>query len=268
MEWEEVSYPEFYCCNNKQIFNISFFKESLSPFKKTFAFLNPSWAALKYFDEKEFLNIVQGEANLATSSAIGKKPRVLDLPDTYYRDFAENRSSSASIKSSNSSIYFQNQQQTNDHHNNTQNTKKSSPTSTTSPDTLSPSPSSSENILRVSATNLSGSDIITTNNQTEMTLSNTVVQNPCLCSYSNLKRTKVTCHSPSSTLPEDLNWPSSGSGSINGVLAPRPSVLSSKSGRSSIFTSSRLSRKSNSDLSHLEDNETGKGLYHRKINSQ
>lgn len=260
VEWEEVSYPEIYF-NNKQIFNISFLIESLSTFKKTFAFLNPSWAALKYFDEKEFLNIVQGETSLATSTAIGKKPRTLDLPETYYRDSIVNKASSASIRSTNSSIYYQQQQQTNDHHY----TKKSSQSSTTSPDTLSPSPSSSENILRVSATNLSGSDIITTNNHNELTFSNTV-QNPCLCSYSNLKNTKVTCHSPSGIVPEDVSWLSKSSNS-NGVLCPRPSFLSSKSGRST-FTNDYLSRKSNGDLSHLENIDTEKGLYHRKINSQ
>ncbi|KAI8087908.1 uncharacterized protein B0P05DRAFT_530617 [Gilbertella persicaria] len=59
-------------------------RQSLSNFKKTFAFLNPTWAALKYFDEKEFLNIVQGEAKLTTTAAIGKKPKALDLPGSHY----------------------------------------------------------------------------------------------------------------------------------------------------------------------------------------
>ncbi|KAI8875141.1 hypothetical protein K501DRAFT_135305, partial [Backusella circina FSU 941] len=53
--------------------------EHINAFKKTFAFLNHTWAALKYFDEGEFLNIVQGEVS-PTSNAIGKKPKVLDLP--------------------------------------------------------------------------------------------------------------------------------------------------------------------------------------------
>ncbi|KAI9485713.1 MAG: hypothetical protein EXX96DRAFT_546179 [Benjaminiella poitrasii] len=58
-------------------------RQQLSSFERTFAFLNPTWAALKYFDEKEFLSIVQGEAKFIRA-AIGKKPRRLDLPDLYY----------------------------------------------------------------------------------------------------------------------------------------------------------------------------------------
>lgn len=50
----------------------------LSAFKKTFSFLNPTWAALKYFDEKEFLEIVQGEARVV-KTAVGKKPKILGL---------------------------------------------------------------------------------------------------------------------------------------------------------------------------------------------
>ncbi|CEP19547.1 hypothetical protein [Parasitella parasitica] len=54
-------------------------RQHLNAFKKTFSFLNPTWAALKYFDESEFLKLVQGEARQATSSAIGRKPGVLAL---------------------------------------------------------------------------------------------------------------------------------------------------------------------------------------------
>ncbi|KAG1215502.1 hypothetical protein G6F69_000942 [Rhizopus microsporus] len=53
-------------------------RRQLSAFKKTFSFLNPTWAALKYFDEKEFLEIVQGEARVV-KTAVGKKPKILGL---------------------------------------------------------------------------------------------------------------------------------------------------------------------------------------------
>ncbi|KAG0167927.1 hypothetical protein DFQ30_005515 [Apophysomyces sp. BC1015] len=54
-------------------------RQQLGLFKKTFAFLNPNWAALKSFDEQQFLRIVQGEA-AASSLAIGKMPKYLEAP--------------------------------------------------------------------------------------------------------------------------------------------------------------------------------------------
>ncbi|KAL0093770.1 alternative NADP(H) dehydrogenase [Phycomyces blakesleeanus] len=53
-------------------------RQQMGSIKRTFAFLNPTWAALKSFDEQQFLRIVQGEA-AASSLAIGKKPKKLDL---------------------------------------------------------------------------------------------------------------------------------------------------------------------------------------------
>ncbi|KAF7728505.1 hypothetical protein EC973_006058 [Apophysomyces ossiformis] len=54
-------------------------RQQLGLFKKTFSFLNPNWAALKSFDEQQFLRIVQGEA-AASSLAIGKIPKYLEAP--------------------------------------------------------------------------------------------------------------------------------------------------------------------------------------------
>ncbi|KAI9497800.1 hypothetical protein BDB00DRAFT_916219 [Zychaea mexicana] len=57
-------------------------KQKLGMLKKRFAFLNPSWAALKYFDEQQFLKMVQGEA-ASSSQALGRMPRRLTLPSNY-----------------------------------------------------------------------------------------------------------------------------------------------------------------------------------------
>ncbi|KAI9274459.1 hypothetical protein BDA99DRAFT_497542 [Phascolomyces articulosus] len=57
-------------------------KQKLGMLKKRFAFLNPSWAALKYFDEQQFLKMVQGEAG-SSSQALGRMPRRLTLPSNY-----------------------------------------------------------------------------------------------------------------------------------------------------------------------------------------
>lgn len=119
--------------------------QHLNSFKKTFSFLNPTWAALKYFDEKEFLNIVQGEAKLTTRTAIGKKPSVLELDDS--RD-----SDSYSMSSVNSLI--------NHHHQQQQIKKKTT--------LLSPcmhNRALSTQSLEISTTNLSGSDIISIQHQ-------------------------------------------------------------------------------------------------------
>ncbi|KAI7902737.1 uncharacterized protein BX663DRAFT_510308 [Cokeromyces recurvatus] len=59
-------------------------KAQLNPLKKFFAFLSPTWAALKGFDEIEFINIVQGESSFM-SKGIGRKPKVLGLPNTLYK---------------------------------------------------------------------------------------------------------------------------------------------------------------------------------------
>jgi hypothetical protein len=141
--------------------------EHLNGFKKTFAFLNPTWAALKYFDEKEFLNIVQGEAKLTTATAIGKKPKVLDLPNSYYRNNAANNNNSSSSGSSDSSsmLSFNSfiKQQTNYYPQLHQ--KKS--ISSLSPSSSGQDPiHSRDSYLRVSAVNLSGSDILSCSNST------------------------------------------------------------------------------------------------------
>lgn len=63
--------------------------EKLNIFQKSFSFLNPTWAALKFFDEKEFMEMVQGNTTSFTSSlAIGKKPKLLYLPESYYTSTA------------------------------------------------------------------------------------------------------------------------------------------------------------------------------------
>ncbi|KAG1218554.1 hypothetical protein G6F35_008222 [Rhizopus arrhizus] len=58
-------------------------RQQLGSLRKTFSFLNPSWAALKYFDEKEFLHIVQGETKSSVPAAVGRKPKALDLPKDF-----------------------------------------------------------------------------------------------------------------------------------------------------------------------------------------
>ncbi|KAI8639862.1 hypothetical protein BD408DRAFT_391541 [Parasitella parasitica] len=115
-------------------------RQHLNAFKKTFSFLNPTWAALKYFDEKEFLSLVQGEVKRTTTAAIGKKPRVLYL----------NRSNS--ILHLNSTIRHQ------------QTKNKAISLSPNMHNRLSPTQSATSEILplEISATNLSGSDIIST----------------------------------------------------------------------------------------------------------
>lgn len=54
--------------------------ENLNSIKKRFSFLNPSWAALKYFDEQQFLKIVQGQGSINSSQVLGRLPRKLNLP--------------------------------------------------------------------------------------------------------------------------------------------------------------------------------------------
>lgn len=56
------------------------FIENLNSIKKRFSFLNPSWAALKYFDEQQFLKIVQGQGSINASQVLGRLPRKLALP--------------------------------------------------------------------------------------------------------------------------------------------------------------------------------------------
>ncbi|CAO3685146.1 unnamed protein product [Rhizopus stolonifer] len=55
-------------------------KQNLNSIKKKFSFLNPSWAALKYFDEQQFLRIVQGQGSIHSSHVLGRLPRKLELP--------------------------------------------------------------------------------------------------------------------------------------------------------------------------------------------
>ena len=73
------------------IFGLPFLTEKLGMLKKRFAFLNPSWAALKYFDETQFLKMVQGES--ASSSALGRMPRRLTLPSNYASSLVSQTSS-------------------------------------------------------------------------------------------------------------------------------------------------------------------------------
>ncbi|CAO3617466.1 unnamed protein product [Cunninghamella blakesleeana] len=56
-------------------------RQQLSSWKKTFSFLHPNWAALKHFDEKEFLQLVAGEAN-HPKYAMGQLPKKLTMKDT------------------------------------------------------------------------------------------------------------------------------------------------------------------------------------------
>lgn len=44
--------------------------------KKHLGFLNPTWAALKYYDEQEYLQMVQGESCPMTNT-FGRLPRTL-----------------------------------------------------------------------------------------------------------------------------------------------------------------------------------------------
>ncbi|KAI9256279.1 hypothetical protein BY458DRAFT_519562 [Sporodiniella umbellata] len=73
-------------------------KQNLNAIKKKFSFLNPSWAALKYFDEQQFLNIVQGQGSIHSSQVLGRLPRRLDLPGS--RSVPSSRSSLVSRASS------------------------------------------------------------------------------------------------------------------------------------------------------------------------
>jgi hypothetical protein len=57
--------------------------ENLNSIKKRFSFLNPSWAALKYFDEQQFLRIVQGQGSINSSQVLGRLPRKLELPGSH-----------------------------------------------------------------------------------------------------------------------------------------------------------------------------------------
>ncbi|KAI8992508.1 hypothetical protein BDB01DRAFT_717517 [Pilobolus umbonatus] len=107
-------------------------RQKLSHFKKTFAFLNPTWAALKYFDENEFLEIVLGESRVS-ATAIGKKPKVLGLPHT--------------SKRSDHSLLACKNKHTHQHH-------------ISQRKTLMPYEGSNEAVLSISATNLYGSDIL------------------------------------------------------------------------------------------------------------
>ncbi|KAL9554934.1 hypothetical protein MBANPS3_002591 [Mucor bainieri] len=211
-------------------------RQHLNTFKKAFSFLNPSWAALKYFDEKEFLNLVQGEAKLATTAAIGKKPRMLDLDRSSGSD-------SCSILSVNSIISHHHLMQ----HQQQQQTKKK--TTSLKPylhnRTLS-THSTVEVPLEISATNMSGSDIISIQHQDSVlfppsapvtsvsapTLS-PPQRPPCACSYTS---NQLKPRPSTDVIPKEAQQQ---------TLARRP--------------------KSNDEI-RLMDRE--KALYHRKMNSQ
>ncbi|CAO3663898.1 unnamed protein product [Rhizopus stolonifer] len=79
-------------------------KQNLNSIKKKFSFLNPSWAALKYFDEQQFLSIVQGQGSISSSQVLGRLPRKLDLPES--RPMEPSRSFCSPISRSNApSLY-------------------------------------------------------------------------------------------------------------------------------------------------------------------
>jgi hypothetical protein len=71
-------------CSNTYSFLIII--ENLNSIKKRFSFLNPSWAALKYFDEQQFLRIVQGQGTINSSQVLGRLPRRLNLPSDFSND--------------------------------------------------------------------------------------------------------------------------------------------------------------------------------------
>ncbi|KAG0179682.1 hypothetical protein DFQ29_001754 [Apophysomyces sp. BC1021] len=52
-------------------------KKKLSSFMRKFSFLNPHWTALKYFDEQQFVKVVQDRTKAA--SVVGRLPRKLPL---------------------------------------------------------------------------------------------------------------------------------------------------------------------------------------------
>jgi hypothetical protein len=68
----------FYSCMRSFFFSSWNPLESLSTFKKAFSFLTPHWAALKQFDETQFLSLVRGESQWS-SSVIGRLPKKLML---------------------------------------------------------------------------------------------------------------------------------------------------------------------------------------------
>ncbi|KAI7880754.1 FAD/NAD(P)-binding domain-containing protein [Lichtheimia hyalospora FSU 10163] len=59
-------------------------KQKLGTIRRRFAFLNPAWAALKMFDEQQYLKMVQGEA-INSTQVFGRMPRRLTLPAGYTR---------------------------------------------------------------------------------------------------------------------------------------------------------------------------------------
>jgi hypothetical protein len=210
-------------------------RQHLNSFKKAFSFLNPTWAALKYFDEKEFLNIVQGEAKLTTTSAIGKKPSILDLDN-------EGESDGCSILSVNSIFNHHHQQ----HQQQQQQTKKK--TTSLSPcvhDSALSTQSSIEVPLEISTTNLSGSDIISSQHQEQLLFPSPTKSTPstylqdekktsCSC---NLRMNNMKSRPSTNVLPKELQQQT--------CLLPRP--------------------KSNNEIRLID---TKRELYHRKMNSQ
>ncbi|KAL0143998.1 hypothetical protein V8B55DRAFT_1482594 [Mucor lusitanicus] len=184
-------------------------RQHLNTFKKAFSFLNPSWAALKYFDEKEFLNLVQGEARLTTTAAIGKKPRTLDL------DSNSSISDSCSILSKTTSLKPC-------LHNRTLSTH-----------------STVEVPLEISATNMSGSDIISIQHQ------------------------DYALFPPPPAPPSQPQRPSCACSYTSNQLKPRPStdVIPKQAQQQTLAR-----RPKSNDEIRLIDTE--RALCHRKMNSQ
>ncbi|KAL9559520.1 hypothetical protein PS6_000732 [Mucor atramentarius] len=206
-------------------------RQHLNTFKKAFSFLNPSWAALKYFDEKEFLNLVQGEARLTTKAAIGKKPSILDLD-------RNSSSDSCSILSVNSIIshhhILPHQQQ--------QTKKKTTSLAPCMPNRTLSIQSTIEVPLEISATNMSGSDIISTQHRDNVLfLAAASVSTPAL----STQRSSCACTFTSNE------------------LKPRPStdVIPKEAQQQTLAR-----RPKSNDEIRLTGAE--RELYHRKMNSQ
>lgn len=51
--------------------------KSMDKIKKYLGFLNPTWAALKCYDEQEYLQMVQGESSSPITQPFGRLPRTL-----------------------------------------------------------------------------------------------------------------------------------------------------------------------------------------------
>lgn len=218
-------------------------RQHLSNFKKAFSFLNPSWAALKYFDEKEFLNLVQGEARLATTAAIGKKPRMLDLDKSSSSSTSSTSiSDSCSILSINSILSHHHLLQHPQQPQPQQTKKKTTSLAPCSHDRALSTHSTIKVPLEISATNMSGSDIISIQHQ------DNVLFPPC---------------APVASVSAQQKRPSCACVYTSNQLKPRPSTdMIPKEAQQQTLAR----RPKSNDEIRLTDTE--RALYHRKMNSQ